>query len=90
MYGRSDNSIVMNPPTIVVFSNETLSANLSVDRWESYEILENNDWKDITNKVQNEAKKIIHLNNVLKEQNKELLVTKVKRRERIIKKYQEA
>ena len=67
-----------------------MSANLSVDRWESYEILENNDWKDITNKVQNEAKKIIHLNNVLKEQNKELLVTKVKRRERIIKKYQEA
>lgn len=79
MYGRSDNSIIINPPTIIVFSNRYLSANLSVDRWDSYSILKNNDWKNITKDVIKKATRSIDIQKKIDAMEVELLDYKYKK-----------
>ena len=93
MYGRSDNNIIINPPTIVVFSNKYLSANLSVDRWDSYALLKNHDWKDITKDVQKKAAKTISINRKIENKETELLeykYAKIQQKVTALKKSQEA
>ena len=93
MYGRGDNNLIINPPTIVVFCNKYLSANLSVDRWDSYSLLKNHDWKDITKDVQKKAAKTISINKKIEDKQVELLeykYAKIKQKVDYLKKSQEA
>ena len=93
MYGRGDNNIIINPPTIIVFCNKYLSANLSVDRWDSYALLDNHDWKNITKDVQKKAAKTILINKKIEDKEVELLEYKyatIKRKIANLKKSQEA
>lgn len=56
---------ICEPPHIVVTTNHMPEGNLSVDRWQCFEIMPNKDWKDVTEKNKKFAEENIKLDGLL-------------------------
>lgn len=59
------NVAICNPPHVVVTANHMPEGNLSIDRWQCFEILPNKDWKDVTEKNRKIAEENIKVEGAL-------------------------